>query len=213
LFLDRTKGVIVKSKLVHAASLATAALALILLVTACGGGNGNSEGVASLDGGSSQGTTAGDGATTSSQEDREEAALEWARCMREHGVDVPDPVNGRIEVRAERENADKVQQAQEACGDILQNAAPPLSEEQEQAMEDALLAFAQCMREHGIDMPDPQRQEGGGFLTRMPEGAEDDPKFQEAQEACQPIVDEAAREAGLPEPEGGPEPQRSGGGS
>jgi hypothetical protein len=203
----------VKSKLVHAASLATAALALILLVTACGGGNGNSEGVASLDGGSSQSTAADDGATTPSQQDREEAALEWARCMREQGVDVPDPVNGRIEVRAERENADKVQKAQEACGDILQNAAPQLSEEQEQAMEDALLAFAQCMREHGIDMPDPQRQEGGGFLTTMPEGAEDDPQFKDAQEACQPIVDEAAREAGLPEPEGGPEPQGSGGGS
>jgi hypothetical protein len=52
----------------------------------------------------------------------------------------------------------------------------------------AALDFAKCMREHGIDYPDPQFQDGG-VLQRMPEGAEDDPKFEEAQKACQPILD------------------------
>jgi hypothetical protein len=59
----------------------------------------------------------------------------------------------------------------------------------EEEREEAELEFAQCMREHGIDFPDPQFEEGGGILQMMPEGTEDDPKFEEAQEACQPILD------------------------
>src|SRR5262245_35791076 len=35
--------------------------------------------------------------------------------------------------------------------------------------EEAQLAFAQCMREHGIDMPDPG-QSGGGMLIQRDEG-------------------------------------------
>jgi hypothetical protein len=66
--------------------------------------------------------------------------------------------------------------------------------------QEAMLAFAQCMRDHGIDMDDPQFGEGGrGVIMRIggrggpdvdPEGEE----FRTAQESC-------ASELGL---EGGP---------
>jgi hypothetical protein len=192
----------VKSKVVRAATLAAAALVLTLLAAACGGGGSDSDGVASLGGGSTQGD-AGDGATTGSNEDREDAELAFARCMREHGVDFPDPVNGRLEFKSKPGDEAKVQAAQEACGDLLEDTAPQLSEEQEAAMQDAALAFARCMREHGVDVPDPQFPAGGGILMQVPEGASpDDPKVQDAQEACQPILNQAQRDAGLPPPEG-----------
>ena len=53
--------------------------------------------------------------------------------------------------------------------------------------EEAMLAFAQCMRDHGIDMPDPQfNEDGGATIQAGPGGAidPDDPDFQAAEEAC-----------------------------
>src|ERR1041385_7011697 len=40
------------------------------------------------------------------------------------------------------------------------------------------IKFAQCMRDHGIDMPDPQTDDGGGMAIRMPDGS--DPKAVDA---------------------------------
>jgi hypothetical protein len=209
----------VKRKLGVAATAGALAAALILVLTACGG-NDDSDGVASLTDTTGQSTTeggqdsGGDGSGTVSEEEREEAALEYAQCMREHGIDMPDPVNGRFELSSTPGDQEDLEEAEEACGDILQDVAPQLSEEQESELQDATLEFARCMREHGIDFPDPEFEEGGGILMRMPEGTENDPKFDEAQEACQPILDDAQRAAGLPAPDGAdPDVESGGGGS
>jgi hypothetical protein len=50
----------------------------------------------------------------------------------------------------------------------------------------AMLDFAQCMREHGIDMPDPQFDENGGILQKGPNIDPDRAKFKKAEEACRP---------------------------
>jgi hypothetical protein len=166
---------------------------LALALAACGGGD-DSDGVASLTDTNSQSTNGSQGSNGSggaSAEDREEAALAYARCMREHGIDFPDPVNGRFEFKNQRGDQRKLEEAQKACQDILRDAAPEVSEEQEAELREAAVAFAKCMREHGVDMPDPKFPGGGGVLMRMPRGSEDDPDFQEAQEACQPILNEA----------------------
>jgi hypothetical protein len=183
----------VKRKLELAATAGALAAALILVLTACGG-NGDSNDVASLTDTTGQSTTEGSGeggSSTLSEQEREEAQLEFAQCMREHGVDFPDPVNGRFQYMGTPGDEEKMEEAQEACRGILEGVLPELDEEQEAEMQDALLAFARCMREHGIDFPDPRFEEGGGALQMLPEGAEDDPKFDEAQEACQPILDAA----------------------
>jgi hypothetical protein len=118
--------------------------------------------------------------------------------MREHGIDFPDPVNGRFEFKMKRGDQRKLTEAQNACRDILEKAMPPVSKEQEAEMREAALRFAKCMRQHGVDMPDPTFPEGGGTLMRMPKGMkDDDPKLEEAQKACQPIM-EAARPDGSP---------------
>jgi hypothetical protein len=51
----------------------------------------------------------------------------------------------------------------------------------------AALAFAECMREHGIDMPDPQFDESGRVTQRIDADSgvdPGDPDFEAAQEAC-----------------------------
>jgi hypothetical protein len=156
------------------------------LLAACGNGS-DDDGVASL--GSDE--AAGD-ASPSSDVDQEEALQAFAECMREHGIeDFPDPQvdeDGGIQISApddaagfDREDLDA---AMEACQDLLpQGLEGGPSAEEQAALEDALLAYAQCMRDHGIDMPDPEFS-GGGVIQRGGDIDPSDPAFQEADEAC-----------------------------
>jgi hypothetical protein len=45
------------------------------------------------------------------------------------------------------------------------------------------LAFARCMREHGVDMPDPQF-EGNGAITQKVSGPTDGRAMEAANKAC-----------------------------
>jgi uncharacterized protein (DUF305 family) len=185
-----------KRKVVLAIWVGALAMALGLTAAACGGGSGDSNGVASLTDTGGTTTNSSSGSGEASPKDRREAELKFAQCMRDHGVDMPDPVNGRFDLKVKPGDQKNAEEAQKACGKILQNVAPRLSEEQQAKMRQAALDYAKCMREHGIDMADPQFQEGGGMTMRMPEHTrEDDPKFKDAQKACEPIL-RAARPAG-----------------
>jgi hypothetical protein len=127
----------------------------------------------------------------------EEAMLEFAECMRDHGVDMPDPQfeDGglvRIEAGPGRDiDEDEFEAANEACRKLLPNGGEPPSEEEMAEMEDAMLEFAECMRDHGIDMPDPQ----GGGMTIGPDDDIDpnDPDFKAADEDCRHIIEDARR--------------------
>lgn len=96
---------------------------------------------------------------------------------------------------------EKLIAASEACRGHLANATPDfdLTPEQQAAMEDAQLAFQQCMEEHGI--------EGGGFTISVgvgqaldvdesqedqapPPVSVDPEQFQAAAEECQSVYDE-----------------------
>jgi uncharacterized protein (DUF305 family) len=192
-----------RRKVVRAAAIGALAIALTLVAAACGGSD-DSNGVASLTN-TGQTTTndSGSGASgAASPAERREAELKFAQCMREHGVDMPDPVNGRFELRVRPRDQQKAAEAQQACRKYLEDIAPRISEEDQARMREAALDYAKCMREHGIDMADPEFQEGGGMTMRMPRGTqEDDPKFKDAQEACEPILQAARPERS----DGGPE--------
>lgn len=136
--------------------------------------------------GSSSGTGTGPDA-----EKREEAGLEFAACMREHGVDVPDPkAGGGVIVGGPggktQLGGPKMAQAMEACEGKLEALEPDLSPEEEEEMKENALAFAECMREHGVDMPDPKFGHGGKVqLSIGGPGNANSPVFGKAQEACQ----------------------------
>src|SRR5688572_208984 len=173
----------------------------MLLMAACT----STTGVSTLDG-----TEDGATPTPEASVDPEQAIFDFAECMREHGIDMPDPEivrggpgeggergfigRGADEGPAARQfdpNSEEFQAAEEACREHLEGFGagpgdgPELSEEQQQAF----LDFAECMREHGIDMPDPQF-DGGGVTIGPPdegEGPAFDPgseEFQLAEEAC-----------------------------
>jgi hypothetical protein len=149
--------------------------------------------------------------------DPADAAVDFARCMREHGVDMPDPEvtgDGGIGIAIggpdgeEPPDREVLQEAQEACEPILEDAMPEgrrdLDPEEVERIREQALEFAECMREHGIDMPDPVFGDGGEVTVAIGSASVDDEdqsgddgrgprtggvdprsdEFQEAQEAC-----------------------------
>jgi hypothetical protein len=182
------------------AAIATALLAIV--ASGCGSSDSPDDGVAALETGPAAAAQT-DTTEEQTEEDPQEAALKWARCMREHGIDVPDPQvdeDGGIQVRAGQGgfrrgegNDDEFREAQEACGSPLGNARPQLTEAQREELQETMLEFAKCMRKEGIDMPDPDFSGGGGvFRARAGGGGvdPDDPDFQAAQKECEPILQE-----------------------
>jgi hypothetical protein len=117
------------------------------------------------------------------------AMLDFARCMREHGVDMPDPQfsAGRVTQRMKGGNPEQTQAAEKACEKYrAQIKAPEMSASDKEEFKKAALANARCMREHGIDFPDPQFDENGGARIKIGKGLNpESAKFQAAQKACE----------------------------
>jgi hypothetical protein len=132
---------------------------------------------------------------------REQAQLQYARCMRSHGVDIPDPKPGPgggaglVRVGGPGKSGPSPQvfrTADAACHKYIQAVAPKLSPAQQAEMRDQALKFAQCMRQHGVDMPDPQVGNGGLRIQIRSRGTKNSinpqsPAFQDAQEACKSL--------------------------
>ena len=170
-------------------SMAPAALvALALVASACGG--------SARAGSNSSGETADD------------QLVAWTKCMRDHGVDVDADSDGegrfRIAIGPGAGRGDeapagakggpdaRTEAAMKACEDKMPKMGEDLTPEERAQLEDQLLEFAKCMREHGIDMPDPG--EGGFIQKRVQNGSGDDTfssgpdpeseEFRAAEEAC-----------------------------
>jgi hypothetical protein len=178
------------------ALLLVMAALLVTTATACGDKSGN-DGVATLDGTSSSSDGAdGGGDSDSSSKDAEDQALEFSQCMRENGVpDFPDPEfndDGGISINRSGGPGDSTdrkaeEKAMKACEDKMPRGGGNFSEEDRAKMQDAFLEYAKCMRDHGIDMPDPDFSGGGGaFRVGVGKDGMDpnDPTFKKADEAC-----------------------------
>jgi hypothetical protein len=129
---------------------------------------------------------------TGTRKSFEDAMLEYARCMRSHGVDMPDPTftddgaghhgmamqsgpAGSKNGPAPDSTAFKA--AEKACKPIMTRAEqnmPRPSAAEIAKMRDQSLKFARCMRAHGIDMPDPTFDENGGAKIEVHGGSSGD---------------------------------------
>ena len=114
-----------------------------------------------------------DATDTPTDQTNEELALEFTQCMRDEGVDLPDPTvnaDGSIELfqPGAISNIDPddpaVGNAVEVCGDLIAGASflPGAGLDQSE-IEDRLLGFAQCLRDLGFDVDDPDLS--GGFAS------------------------------------------------
>lgn len=173
------------------------ALAAGLLAAACGGpSEGAADGIASA----GDGSVAKTAADKKKKADPQQAGLDFARCMREHGVDMPDPIageGGRIMIgpgpggdaggpsRAAAPPAG-FEAAHKACGHFLEDLVGDGPGRMDPAEQDRALKFAKCMRDNGVDMPDPDFSGGGMSIAIAPGsgGGPDSEAFKTAQKAC-----------------------------
>jgi hypothetical protein len=160
------------------------------LVAGCGDSSGDS-GVARADD-SGVATTATTGATdaAATSGDAEQAQLDFAKCMRDQGLDFPDPkpdANGNLQFQPPAGNPDqaRLQKGLTACQDLLQGAGNVLPDTNSTEFQDAQLAFAKCMRGEGVDFPDPEPGRGPGGGVRIDRN---DPATAAAIEKCQPLI-------------------------
>jgi hypothetical protein len=160
--------------------IGVAIAALSLGVAACGGDPEN-EANAGTGGGPSQ----------TEQEKIREAAVKFAQCMRENGVEkFPDPgADGRSEIRIGPDSGidpEDMEAAQKECEHLQEDIRPQMSEADQAEFKEKALEHARCMREHGIDMPDPEFSGEGKVTMRMKRGDvnPEDPEFQAAQKEC-----------------------------
>ncbi|GAA2876729.1 hypothetical protein [Nonomuraea rubra] len=156
-------------------ALVTAPFALTLILTGCGSGDSGGSDVASVTGTGNQ-----PAASASPSEDPQAMGLKFAQCMRENGIDMPDPEGGRVTMRFDKNTPqEKVQAAQEACKQYAPSGTRQGGGDPKQA--ERMRKLAQCMRDNGVEAyPDPE----GNMMRITPEVGED-PDFKSAQEKCQ----------------------------
>lgn len=154
-----------------------------LALAGCGGSGSGSDGVATAGGGTAA-APSGSAEPVSDDERR----LKFAECMRENGVDMPDPEPGggggvRIAL-GDGVDPQKAQAAMEKCRSYLPNGGERGQLDPQQL--ENLRKLAQCMRDNGVeDFPDPSAdgsvQFGGAGLNIDP----NDPTVRAAMEKCQ----------------------------
>ena len=172
--------------------LLVAAVALI----AAGCGRSDASGVATLEDSTS---------TTSATESQDSLAgdeariMEFSQCMRDNGVaEFPDAVvseGGAIDFggfeQFDEFDQDDMEAAFDVCVDRLEGLsfAPGGVNFDFTEIQDTLLVFAECMRDNGFDLPDPDFSnfDLAGGVGPFGEINPTEPDFEEALEACQDI--------------------------
>ena len=194
-----------------------AGLVLAAAVAACGGASGaGNDGVVSL---ASPSAAPGASASPAASLDPEEAMAAFSACMKEHGVDVqvsmvtgdqggvsvnggpvaaPGGKAGAPQTGTGPRDPKALEEADKACRHLLPSGRlgdPNATIPPEQV--EAMLGFAKCMREHGVDFPDPQF-DGGGMTVQVggPDGQGGvDPSSQTFQDAQAGVCEGDARAA------------------
>ncbi|GAA3211762.1 hypothetical protein [Nonomuraea helvata] len=100
-----------------------------------------------------------------------------AQCLRQNGIDVPDP--GSAEDKTWKYTGDpaKMEKALKACEKYTSQIPNPLNDPK---VRDQLIQYARCMREQGIDMPDPPQVNKNLDPN--------DPKLQKAAGSCAKLI-------------------------
>ncbi len=186
----------------------TALVVLAISLAACSSAAGGS-GVATLE--ETVDTTAVVGGSgTEATLDVETQMLAFAQCMRDQGVDMEDPTvdaDGNLGFGAFRGPQGEGDQggqpegfrdAIDLCRPMLDGLELGFGRGDQTDFQDTLLEYAQCMRDNGYSMDDPDLtsfgpgtgEEGAGTERRGPFGDVDfeDPAFQAAQTVCGDVL-------------------------
>jgi hypothetical protein len=141
------------------------------------------------------------------EKENERKIVQFARCLREHGVNVTTSPGGHA-VRVNSTNPTVMQAAQSACKRYMPSAGQQrkLTPQEQVEHEEQVQKFARCMREHGIKV---HASASGGGIEIGIEGHgtgpnPESPAFQSAQTTCQKLLPHKGPGPGGAGPVGGP---------
>ncbi|MGH2656108.1 MAG: hypothetical protein ACRDIZ_05335 [Actinomycetota bacterium] len=153
-------------------------VAALLVLSACGAPE--ADGVASA--GGDENPANPPAAEQAAPLDEDAQALVYAECMRDNGVEMPDPGPGRrglvdaLQAVAGSYDRATMRQALSACEDLM-----PQYASEEQHGDDVMLALAECLREQGLDVSDTPFEDAHS-------GAIDVNEFSAAMEVCRDVL-------------------------
>ncbi|WP_307970474.1 hypothetical protein [Salinispora arenicola] len=133
------------------------------------------------------GTVAGTSSAAPSKLGVAEAGRQFAQCMREHGVQIPDPEldeNGAFDMKVEDPNSDptKIDAAMKACQKYLPGGGEMGKPNPEMLAQ--MRKMAECMRANGVpDFPDPDPDSGGGVAIETDQ-MDSQETFERAMKKC-----------------------------
>ena len=159
-----------------------------LLLAACGGSSPSSTSAAAK------------------EQQAEVKLADFARCMREHGIEAqaataPGGEGQALKVKSSGGPA-KMEAAQKACKQYQPEPRKlNLSPQEKVARAEAVEKFAKCMRAHGIEVHASSSSEGG-IAIRIHGNAgsgpnPESPAFQKAQQSCQGLLPFKSRSPGV----------------
>ncbi|MFQ5425752.1 MAG: hypothetical protein ACE5EV_01575, partial [Gaiellales bacterium] len=130
------------------------------------------------------------------ERDARDILVAFTQCLRDVGFDVPDPdfsasageTRRALEERGVDVDDPAFDEAVRTCEPALAGILQAFTLEDLERFNDASVEYASCMRENGIDLPDPDFTQGITSLF----GENFDvtaPGFDEADEICSPIFD------------------------
>jgi hypothetical protein len=150
-----------------------------------------------------------DTGTTGTSSDVEQELLDYVECLRGEGLDIEDPqvdANGNLVLgpqaagrqsggssddqptQAERDAfGDDLEAAQQVCGELPEGIVTSSGRPDDAATQDAMLEFAQCLRDHGLDVEDPDPNSNDPTAAFGDVMDSNDPQVQAATEDCQEV--------------------------
>lgn len=176
-------------------------IAFTIVVASCSSQGDTSE-VATLESqpGVSSGAVADDGDPLV---EAEEAMLAFTQCLRDQGIDIGDPTIGAdgslqlppIEFTVQSDGSEgeepdfsEFEKLMAPCEELLSGITSEGSNTDVSGFEDALVEYTQCMRDNGVDMPDPDFSGNGGIIDLGGSGMEGD-DFEAADAICRSVFD------------------------
>ena len=145
---------------------------------------------------------ADDGTAATGEPTDEEQALAFAECMRDEGIDWPDPstsadgstdlLGGQTLAQVAGSSPEATQAAADVCAPLLEGASflpGSGSGTFDAESQDAFVEFAECLREEGLEVSDPDFSAGGNPLVGLfgPGFDPNDPDNAAAIDACSGI--------------------------
>ncbi|MGW2740987.1 hypothetical protein [Streptomyces sp. NPDC001450] len=150
--------------------------AAVLVLAGCGSGPDGGPKVDSLGDGKKNASKSADPSVVS--KDPKQAGLQFSRCMRQHGVNQPDPgPDGSVAVTANGADP-KVKAALEACNKYMSGGDPNARKAKETKQK--TLQAARCLRKQGLNVSDDGQIASSGS---------DMSKINAAMKACQKYMD------------------------